>query len=109
ADPPRAPEPPHPALHNGRDDHEARPSTGPAAPEPEAEYHTRRWWPMVLVFVLVVALVAGVGYYFGRQYIDNQYYIGPSEDGRTVAIYRGIDTNIAGIELSEIQDRKSVV
>lgn len=107
-DPPHDTDSPHQALHNDRDDHEAQPSTGPAASEPEAEYHTRRWWPMVLVFVLVVALVAGVGYYFGRQYIDSQYYIGPSEDGRTVAIYRGIDTNIAGIELSEIHETTDI-
>ena len=105
-DPPRDTDSPHQALHNDRGDHEAQPTPGPAASEDE--YRTRRWWPMVLVFVLIVALVAGVGYYFGRQYIDNQYYIGPSEDGRTVAIYRGIDTNIAGIELSEIHETTDI-
>lgn len=107
-DPPHDTDPSHQALHNDRGDHEAQPAPGPATAEPEDEYRTRRWWPMVLVFVLIVALVAGVGYYFGRQYIDSQYYIGPSEDGRTVAIYRGIDTNIAGIELSEIHETTDI-
>ncbi len=107
-DPPHDTDSPHQALHHDRDDHEAQQAPGAAASELEDEYRTRRWWPMVLVFVLIVALVAGVGYYFGRQYIDNQYYIGPSEDGRTVAIYRGIDTNIAGIELSEIHETTDI-
>ena len=88
------------------DDHEPQPYRG--SDGPENEYRTRRWWPMVLVFVLVVAVVAGVGYYFGRQYIENQYYIGPSEDGQNVAVYRGIDTNIAGIELSEVHETTDI-
>lgn len=98
-------EPPDTSAPYGEhdDDHEARPDRGS-----ENEYRTRRWWPMVLVFVLIVAAVAGAGYYFGRQYIDSQYYIGPSEDGRTVAIYQGIDTNIAGIELSEIHETTDI-
>ncbi|MDE3724454.1 Stp1/IreP family PP2C-type Ser/Thr phosphatase [Nocardiopsis sp. N85] len=78
----------------------------PAAPRrprdgQPAEYRTKRWWPMILVFVILVGIVAGAGYYFGRQYIDGQYYIGPSESGETVAIYRGIDTDLAGLSLSE--------
>ncbi|MBE3001799.1 Stp1/IreP family PP2C-type Ser/Thr phosphatase [Nocardiopsis sp. HNM0947] len=67
----------------------------------ETEYRRRRWWPMVLVFLAVVALVAGVGYYFGNQYVQDQYFVGPSSDGETVSVYQGIDTNIAGIDLSD--------
>jgi len=67
----------------------------------ESEYGRRRWWPMVLIFLLVVALVAGVGYYFGNRYVQNQYFVGPSADGDTVSVHQGIDTNIAGIDLSE--------
>ncbi|RKS06513.1 protein phosphatase [Nocardiopsis sp. Huas11] len=77
-------------------------------PEPETEYRTRRWWPMVLVFVVIVAAVAGGGYYFGRQYVESQYYIGPSSDGETVSVYQGIDTDIAGISLSEEIDRTDI-
>ncbi|WP_028648579.1 Stp1/IreP family PP2C-type Ser/Thr phosphatase [Nocardiopsis sp. CNT312] len=67
----------------------------------EFEYRRRRWWPMVLVFLVIVGAVAGGAYYFGRQYIDGQYYLGPSADGETVSLYRGIDTDIAGFSLSE--------
>ena len=69
--------------------------------EEESEYGRRRWWPMVLVFLVVVALVAGVGYYFGNRYVQGQYFVGPSADGDTVSVHQGIDTNIAGIDLSE--------
>lgn len=68
--------------------------------DPEPEYRTRSWWPIVLVFVIVVGAIAGGGYYFGRQYIDSQYFVGVSSDGSTVSIYQGIDTNIAGFDLS---------
>ncbi|MFL1429035.1 MULTISPECIES: Stp1/IreP family PP2C-type Ser/Thr phosphatase [unclassified Nocardiopsis] len=67
----------------------------------EPEQQTRRWWPMIVGFLVVVALVGGAGYYFGRQYVDSQYFIAPSESGANVAIYRGIDTDIAGFSLSE--------
>ena len=67
----------------------------------EPELRPRRWWPMVLGFLVIIGLIGGAGYYFGRQYIDSQYFIAPSESGRTVAIYRGIDTDIAGFSLSE--------
>lgn len=83
------------------DDYEAPPTARRDRPEPEAEYRTRRWWPMVLVFVVLVAVIAGATYYFGRQYVDGQYYVGPSPSGETVSIYQGINTDIAGFSLSE--------
>jgi protein phosphatase len=70
-------------------------------PEPEAEYRTRRWWPVVLVFAVIVIGVAAGGYYFGRQYVQSQYYVGPSPDNQTVSVYQGINTDIAGFGLSE--------
>ncbi|MGW5880028.1 Stp1/IreP family PP2C-type Ser/Thr phosphatase [Nocardiopsis terrae] len=69
--------------------------------ESESEYRTRSWWPIILVFLVVVGLVAGGGYYFGRQYIESQYYVGASPDGETVSVYQGINTDIAGFSLSE--------
>ncbi|MEU3020024.1 Stp1/IreP family PP2C-type Ser/Thr phosphatase [Nocardiopsis sp. NPDC007018] len=91
--------------YDTRDDYDAPPSRGG---EPEAEYRTRSWWPIVLVFVVVVALVAGGGYYFGRQYVESQFYVGLSPDGTTVSVYQGIDTNIAGISLSEEVDKTEI-
>ncbi|WP_150243839.1 Stp1/IreP family PP2C-type Ser/Thr phosphatase [Nocardiopsis quinghaiensis] len=87
--------------HEPYDDYEAPPAARRSRREQEGEYRARRWWPMVLVFVIVVALVAGATYYFGRQYVDSQYYVGPSPSGDTVSIYQGINTDIAGFSLSE--------
>ncbi|MBB6122026.1 Stp1/IreP family PP2C-type Ser/Thr phosphatase [Nocardiopsis algeriensis] len=83
------------------EDYEAPPSERRAPPAGAPEYRTRRWWPMVLVFLVVVAVALGAAYYFGRQYVDSQFYVGPSRSGETVAIYQGIDTDIAGFSLSE--------
>ncbi|TDQ52316.1 Stp1/IreP family PP2C-type Ser/Thr phosphatase [Actinorugispora endophytica] len=64
---------------------------------------TRPWWPMVLTFLVLVAIVAGVGFYFGRQFLDNQYFVGASDDGE-VTIYQGINTDVAGYSLaSEVE------
>ncbi|QBI51899.1 Stp1/IreP family PP2C-type Ser/Thr phosphatase [Streptomonospora litoralis] len=73
----------------------------PRDPEPEPERRTRRWWPMILTFLVIVAAIAAAGFYFGSQYLSNQYFIGPSEDGSTVAVYQGLDTDIAGYSLAE--------
>ena len=87
-----------PYQEQSYDDHDAHASRGRS---PEPEYRRRSWWPILLVFVLVVGAIAGGGYYFGRQYVEDQYYVGVSSDGRTVSVYQGIDTNIAGMDLSE--------
>jgi protein phosphatase len=84
--------------YGAQDDYDAPPARNGAA---EPEYRRRGWWPIILVFLVVVGLVAGGGYYFGRQYVESQYYVGLSPDGQTVSVYQGIDTNIAGISLSE--------
>ncbi|WP_067964477.1 Stp1/IreP family PP2C-type Ser/Thr phosphatase [Nocardiopsis trehalosi] len=73
-------------------------------PEPDddtPEVRTRRWWPMVVTFLVVVALLAGAGYYFGSRYLNSQYFIGPSENGENVAVFRGIDDDVAGYRLAE--------
>lgn len=84
--------------YGAQDDYDAPPARNGSS---EPEYRRRGWWPIILVFLVVVGLVAGGGYYFGRQYVESQYYVGLSPDGQTVSVYQGIDTNIAGISLSE--------
>ncbi|MDT0303949.1 Stp1/IreP family PP2C-type Ser/Thr phosphatase [Streptomonospora wellingtoniae] len=71
------------------------------APAPEPDRRTRRWWPMVVTFLVIVVAIAAAGFYFGSQYLSNQYFIGPSQDGSSVAVYRGLNTDIAGYELAE--------
>ncbi|GAA1113384.1 Stp1/IreP family PP2C-type Ser/Thr phosphatase [Nocardiopsis metallicus] len=80
------------------DDYDAPPARGRSA---EPEYRRRGWWPIILVFLVVVGLVAGGGYFFGRQYVESQYYVGLSPDGQTVSVYQGIDTSIGTMSLSE--------
>ncbi|MFD0772590.1 Stp1/IreP family PP2C-type Ser/Thr phosphatase [Streptomonospora algeriensis] len=72
-----------------------------APPDPGPERRTRRWWPMVVAFLVVVAAIAAAGFYFGSRYLNNQFFLGPSEDGSTVALYQGLNTDIAGYDLAE--------
>ncbi|MFD3688784.1 Stp1/IreP family PP2C-type Ser/Thr phosphatase [Nocardiopsis sp. NPDC058631] len=103
-DPVRDDAPGESAFQEPYDDYEAPPADRRGRSEPQGEYRAKRWWPMILVFVVVVAVVAGATYYFGRQYVDSQYYVGPSSSGN-VAIYQGINTDIAGFSLSdELED-----
>src|SRR5690606_15317849 len=72
----------------------------PYEPEDEPEQpRTRRWWPMVLTFLVLVAIVAGAGFYFGRQVLHSQNFVGASADGE-VTIYQGINTDVAGYSLA---------
>ena len=80
------------------------PGVGPAGPAPDDDDdapRTKRWWPMIAVFVVVAALVAGAGWYFGTSYVNGRYFIGESQQGGTVALYQGINTDIAGYSLAE--------
>ncbi|WP_046469180.1 Stp1/IreP family PP2C-type Ser/Thr phosphatase [Allosalinactinospora lopnorensis] len=76
--------------------------------EPEPERRTKKWWPMVLTFVVIVGVIAVAGFFFARMYLAGQYFIGPSENGENVAIYQGIDSDVAGYELAEQIDDTGV-
>ncbi|GAA3738920.1 protein phosphatase 2C domain-containing protein [Salinactinospora qingdaonensis] len=78
-----------------------RPPEFERAKEAGPERRTRRWWPMVLTFVLVVLAVGGAGTYLALRYINSQYFIGPTANEANVAIYRGISSDVAGYSLSE--------
>jgi hypothetical protein len=62
---------------------------------------------MVVTFLIIVAVVAGVGFYFGRQFLLSQYFVGASPDGE-VAIYQGINTDIAGYSLATELQRTGI-
>lgn len=61
----------------------------------------RRWWTIALLFTTIVITAVLGSFYFGRQYVESQYYIGVSPNGETVAVYQGIPTDIGGISLSQ--------
>ncbi|MFI8458007.1 PP2C family protein-serine/threonine phosphatase [Kitasatospora sp. NPDC101447] len=59
----------------------------------------------ISVAVLVtLGLLGGAGY-FGYQWTQDQYYVG--EDGDHVAVYQGINQNLAGLSLSSVRDSYS--
>src|SRR5215471_16431168 len=66
----------------------------------------RRRWPIVTsLFVLLVLVVIG-GLYLGWRYTQDQYYVGI--DGGNVAIFRGINQSVAGVNLSHADQRTSI-
>ncbi len=73
----------------------------PSRTEPDPEPRTRRWWPMVVTFLVIVVIVAVSGFFAARWYLAGQYFIGPSNNGENVALYQGLDTDIAGYDLAE--------
>jgi protein phosphatase len=86
-------------------DHED-PAPRRAAPEPEPPLHPRRRWPIVTSVLVLLLLVIIGGGYFGWRYTQDQYYVGT--DGGNVAIFQGINQNVAGVHLSHVFQRTSV-
>ncbi|WP_017556487.1 Stp1/IreP family PP2C-type Ser/Thr phosphatase [Nocardiopsis baichengensis] len=76
-------------------------SDAPPGDEDDEAPRPRRWWPMVTAFLVVVALIAGAGWYLGTSYLNGRYFIGVSEEGGTVGLYQGINTDVAGYRLAE--------
>ena len=69
-----------------------------------AQHHEgRRRWPIVTTLLVLLVLLIGGGLYGGWRYVQGQYYIGV-QDGN-VAIFRGINQNLAGISLSSLITR----
>jgi protein phosphatase len=60
----------------------------------------KRRWPIVSGLLVVLVLVVGGGLFGGWKYAQGQYYIG-EHDGN-VAIFRGVNQNVAGISLSSV-------
>ncbi|MEU4119465.1 protein phosphatase 2C domain-containing protein [Kitasatospora sp. NPDC028055] len=64
----------------------------------------RRGLTVSLAVLVTLGLLGGAGY-FGYQWTQDQYYIG--EDGDHVAIYQGVNQNLAGLSLSSVHESRS--
>jgi protein phosphatase len=74
----------------------------PAAVVPEPRRHGRRL--AVLASLIGVLLLAGAG--AGWAYVRSQYYVGA--DGQAVAVFRGVNSNVAGVDLSSVEERSDL-
>jgi hypothetical protein len=58
------------------------------------------------LLLLVLLGVLGGGLYLGYRYKQNQYYVGATESGQ-LAIFRGVPGQIAGLDLSSVNETSS--
>jgi protein phosphatase len=80
----------------------ARPRPGPEAAEPVATRRGIRWRPWLIVAgVLVLLAVTLAGFYAWTQ---TQYFVG--RNGDTVAIFRGVDTDIGPISFYSVYENE---
>ena len=76
-----------------------RPEPDGADPDPEPSGHPVR----TTLLVLVLLAVLGGGLWLGYQYTQDQYYVGATDAGQ-LAIFRGVPGQIAGLDLSSINE-----
>ncbi|GAA2134336.1 Stp1/IreP family PP2C-type Ser/Thr phosphatase [Kitasatospora kazusensis] len=81
---------PQPAGYPGYDDYDD---------EDESPRRKGRWLKVSLAVAVTLGLLGGAGY-FGWRWTQDQYYIGA--DGDSVAVYRGLNQNLAGLSLSSV-------
>ena len=65
----------------------------------------RRWLRIALVLLVLAAILSAAGY-AGYKWTQTQYYVGV--DGDNVAIYRGVDVDLPGINLNSVEQVSSV-
>jgi PPM family protein phosphatase len=98
---------PQAAIVIAHDDPVPRAARGAVAlDDTEPDEHVRRRLPIVkslLALLLIVIIGAG---YAGWRYTQAQYYVG--EDGGHVAIFRGINQNLAGLKLSSVYQQTQI-
>jgi len=98
---------PNAATHGGRHSHRARRQRYDDDDEDYPRHHDgRRRWPIVTTLLVLLVLLVGGGLYGGWQYVQGQYYVGV-QDGN-VAVFRGVNQNLAGISLSSLAQRTSL-
>ena len=81
----------------------ARPKAQPEGAYERDEPEPRRHPVRTSLLVLVLLAVLGGGLYMGWRYTQDQYYVGATEAGQ-LAIFRGVPGQIAGLDLSSVNE-----
>jgi protein phosphatase len=107
AEQPQSPPPPvgdTPAARarvaEGRATPPPRPSSSPVVPDPPDR--PRRTGRLLLLSLVLLGLLGG-GAVAGWSYVRSQYFVGV--DGSTVAVFRGVDAELAGVSLASVEQR----
>ena len=88
-----------------RDEEDYLPEEGSRRSRRRERSGRRRWAVPTVVVLVVLALIGSAGY-FGYRWTQTQYFIGA--DGTTVAIYKGVNQNLAGLKLSKVYQPSTV-
>jgi PPM family protein phosphatase len=95
---------PQAAIVVAHDDPVPRTASGDDLDEPGP---ARRRWPIVKSLVALLLIVVVGGGYAAWRYTQTQYYVGADTTGK-VAIFRGINQNVAGLSLSSVYQRTGI-
>ncbi|MFI6509885.1 PP2C family protein-serine/threonine phosphatase [Streptosporangium sp. NPDC050855] len=60
----------------------------------------RRMWPLLAAAGGVVVLGSGLGWYFGSQWLEDQYFVGAR--GNEIVVFQGVKTNVGPFELFDV-------
>lgn len=77
------------------------PAQAPDGDEVKRQPRRRLIW---ITAVLALLVLGGIGSLVGWNYMQGQYFVGADGDG-TVAIYRGVTGDVAGVKLSRVSER----
>jgi protein phosphatase len=92
-----------PPVGTGRHSHRAKRHRLDDDDDFAPQHDGRRRWPIVTTLLVVLVLFILGGLYGGWRYIQGQYFIGVQNGN--VAIFRGVNQNLAGISLSSLIQR----
>ncbi|MFF0309041.1 PP2C family protein-serine/threonine phosphatase [Streptosporangium sp. NPDC004379] len=91
---------PQPVITDDEDDEPAAPRAAKAAAAGRPAKRRRRLWPLLASAGGVVLVGSGLGWYFGNQWLDDQYFVGAKGD--EIVVFQGVKTNLGPIELFDV-------